>query len=440
MCRSATWPAAARSMPRRSTSSRCTTRWSRPGPTPGVPPSSPSLWQTEPLVRIGDADSLLTSAADPVVDHDAGGTPPGLAAPGHRPRQRDVAPRRGRRPHFGDRWPALLSRATIPSRRRRLRPCSQLSDHALYPGTARVVIADDVRGVPVTGLLRRIALAWALQERDAARRAPAPDVAVDWARAPQLRLATLAPYAEWSAAVPAARRWRDCYWISNGYIADEHFPLSTRASLGGRRIGHAARGVRRRGGCGGGDIRIFMRADAGPVADAWATLAAGVVEPWTPCPPPPASMLPYPAELFLVQSRVLENAETGTLAGRADSLRHHAPRLQLLLDAGRLMRRRAPPSTCAAPAASCRPCSSGPASTADCRSRQVEVDSAVALPGPAALEQRWERFPTFVQVLDSVRAGGGVLTAGGVRYWVHRRGSRRDAGRATVRAAVAGPR
>ena len=42
----------------------------------------------------------------------------------------------------------------------------------------------------------------------------------------------------------------------------------------------------------------------------------------------------------------------------------------------------------------------------------------MALPGPAALEQRWERFATFVQVLDSVRAGGGVLTAGGVRYWV----------------------
>ena len=49
---------------------------------------------------------------------------------------------------------------------------------------------------------------------------------------------------------------------------------------------------------------------------------------------------------------------------------------------------------------------------------QIEIDSTVALPGPGALEQRWERFPTFVQVLDSVRAGGGVLSAGGVRYWV----------------------
>ena len=385
-----------------------------PWPEAGVPPTSPSLWQTEPLVRIGDADSLLTAAAEPAwIMTPAGRRPAWLLLVTTRDSAaslRAVADDRTSATggplfyHADDSIPAPAPAALL-----------QLSSHALYPGTARVVIADDVRGVPVTGLLRRIALAWALQERDLLG-APPPDVSVDWARAPQLRLATLAPYAEWSPPVPRVDGGR-LYWISNGYVADTHFPLSTRASLGGRRIGmlHAAFvGVVE---AEEGDTRIFVRSDAGPVADAWARLAAGVVEPWDAIPVTTRAMLPYPAELFLVQSRVLENAETGTLAGRADSLR----------------------ITPAVSSFFWMPATGAPARTAEyvrgsngqlqtlligtsvdgqLSLAQVEVDSAVSLPGPAALEQRWERFATFVQVLDSVRAGGGVLTAGGVRYWV----------------------
>ena len=380
----------------------------------GVPPSSPSLWQTEPLVRIGDADSLLTAAADPAWIMTPGGRRPAwlllVTDRDSATSLRAVADDRTSATggplfyHADDSIPAPAPAALL-----------QLSGHALYPGTARVVMADDVRGVPVTGLLRRIALAWALQERTLLAGTP-PDVAVDWARAPQLRLATLAPYAEWSPAVPRVDGGR-LYWISNGYIADENFPLSTRASLGGRRIGmlHAAFvGVVE---AEEGDIRIFIRSDAGPVADAWARLAAGVVEPWTAIPATTRSMLPYPAELFLVQSRVLESAETGTLAGRADSLRITPPVSSFFW---------MPSADAPARTAEYVRSSSGQlqtllvGTTVDGRLSlaQVELDSTVALPGPAALEQRWERFATFVQVLDSVRAGGGVLTAGGVRYWL----------------------
>ncbi len=379
----------------------------------GVPPSSPSLWQTEPLVRIGDADSLLTAAADPAwIMTPAGRRPVWLLLVTGRDSAaslRAVADDRTSATggplfyHADDSIPAPAAAALL-----------QLSNHALYPGTARVVIADDVRGVPVTGLLRRIALAWALQERDLLG-APAPDVAVDWARAPQLRLAMLAPYAEWSPAAPRVDGGR-LYWISNGYIADDHFPLSSRASLGGRRIGmlHAAFvGVVE---AEEGDTRIFMREDAGPVAEAWARLAAGVVEPWDAIPATTRGMLPYPPELFLVQSRVLENAETGTLAGRADSLRITPPVSSFFW----LPATDAPARTAEYVRASghLQTLLVGTSIQGRLSLAQVEVDSAVALPGPAALEQRWERFPTFVQVLDSVRAGGGVLTAGGVRYWL----------------------
>ena len=380
----------------------------------GIPPTSPSLWQTEPLVRIGDADSLLTAAADPAwINTPAGRRPVWLLLVTNRDSVatlRAVADDRTSATggplfyHPDDSIPA-----PAPA------PFLQLSDHALYPGTARVVVADDIRGVPVAGLLRRLALAWALQEQGLLV-APAPDVAVDWARTPQLRLAKLAPYAQWSVPVPRVDGGR-LYWISDGYLVDDHFPLSSRASLGGRRIGmlHAAFvGIVE---AEEGDTRIFMRPDAGPVADAWGRLAAGVVEPWDALPATTRVMLPYPAELFLVQSRVLEDAETGLLAGRADSLRITPPVSSFFWM-----------GAADAPARTAEYVRGNSGllqtllvgSSVDGRLSMalVNVDSAVGLPGPSALEQRWERFATFVQVVDSVRAGGGVLTAGGVRYWL----------------------
>ncbi len=381
----------------------------------GTPPSWPSLWQTEPLVRIGDADSLLTAAADPAWITTPGGRRPVwlLLVTTHDSvaSLRAVADDRTSATggplfyHPDDSVPAPAPVAYL-----------QLSDHALYPGAARVVIADDVRGVPVTGLVRRVVLAWALQERSLLA-APAPDAAVDWARAPQARLAMLAPYAEWSPPVPRVEGGR-LLWVSDGYLLDEHFPLSTRATLGGRRVGmlHAAFvGVVE---AEEGETHIHLRPDAGPVADAWARLASGVVEPWDSLAPSLRAMLPYPAELFLVQSRVLESAESGALAGRADSLRITPPVssffwMPLAADGPVRTAEYVRGST-----GQLQTLLVGSSVEGRLGIAQIEIDSSVGLPGPAGLEQRWERFATFVQVLDSVRAGGGVLSAGGVRYWV----------------------
>jgi hypothetical protein len=380
----------------------------------GSPPAWPSLWQTEPLVRIGDADSLLTSAADPAWIMTPGGRRPTwlllVTTADSVASLRAVADDRTSATggplfyHLDDSIPAPAPAALLP-----------LSAHALYPGAARVVMADDVRGVPVRGRLRRLALAWALQERRLLG-APPPGAAIDWARAPQARLAKLAPYAEWSPPVPRVDGQR-LIWVSDGYLAGAHFPLSSRAQLGDRKVGmlHAAFvGVV---GAEEGDAHIYARPDGGPVAAAWSALAGGVVEPWDALPLPARAMLPYPAELLLVQSRVLESTAVGVLAGRADSLRI-TPSVSSFF---------------------WMPRGGGPARTAEyvrgatgqlqtllvgtsVEGRlslvRIEIDSSVALSGPSALEQRWERFATFVQVLDSVRAGGGVLSAGGVRYWV----------------------
>ena len=386
-----------------------------PWPEAGVPPTSPSLWQTEPLVRIGDADSLLTAAADPAwIMTPAGRRPAWLLLVTTRDSAaslRAVADDRTSATggplfyHADDSIPAPAPAALL-----------QLSGHALYPGTARVVIADDVRGVPVTGLLRRIALAWALQERDLLG-APAPDVSVDWARAPQLRLATLAPYAEWSPPVPRVDGGR-LYWISNGYVADNHFPLSTRASLGGRRIGmlHAAFvGVVE---AEEGDTRIFIRERCRPGRRCLGQAGrrrGGTVG---------RDPRHHPRD-----AAVSRRALPGAVARAGECRDRHARRSR------RLAPHHAPVSSffwmpaTDAPARTAeyvrgieRPAADPPRRHqrrwADSPWRRSRSTSAVSLPGPAALEQRWERFATFVQVLDSVRAGGGVLTAGGVRYWV----------------------
>jgi hypothetical protein len=46
----------------------------------------------------------------------------------------------------------------------------------------------------------------------------------------------------------------------------------------------------------------------------------------------------------------------------------------------------------------------------------ASVDSLVGPQSPAALDQVWSRFQTLAQVVDSVRAGGGTLVPGAVRY------------------------
>ena len=371
------------------------------------------------------------------VDHDAGRPSTGVAAPGHRPA---TAPRRSAPwPTIAPRRPAARSSITrtIPSRRPRRRRCSS------FPVT---------RSIPerLAWSSRTMFVACPLPVCYAGSRSPGRcRSATSWEprrpTSPSTGPGRRSSGSRRSRRTPSGRQpvprvdGGRLYWISNGYVADDHFPLSTRASLGGRRIGmlHAAFvGVVE---AEEGDTRIFIRGDAGPVADAWARLAAGVVEPWDAIPVTTRAMLPYPAELFLVQSRVLENAETGTLAGRADSLRITPPVSSFFW----------------------MPATDAPARTAEyvrgsngqlqtllvgtsvegrLSLAQVEVDSAVALPGPAALEQRWERFATFVQVLDSVRAGGGVLTAGGVRYWLTRRGGGGHRRPATAPGAVAAPR
>ncbi len=383
---------------------------------PGLPPASPSLWQTEPLVRIGDADSLLTSAADPSWITTPGGRRPVwllvVTARDGRTSVRAVADDRtsgtGGPLYYrvGDSIPAP---AAVPM--------LELSDMALHPGSAPVALGPSVRRVPVGGPLRRLALAWALQEQQLLSAQPA-GAEVDWARAPRARLAKLAPYAEWSAPVPRLDGDR-LLWVADGYVASARYPLSTRVQVGADQVGMLRAAFVGTVDAETGETHVHMRPDAGPVADAWASLAGGVVEPWSSISAYQRSLLPYPGELFLAQARVIETASTGTLVGRADSTRL-VPLVSSFFwptSAGHDGPARTADYVRGAPG-QLETLLVGTSTDGRMTLSRIEVDSTVGLPGPLVLEQRWEHFPTFVQVLDSVRAGGGVLVAGGTRYWV----------------------
>jgi hypothetical protein len=50
--------------------------------------------------------------------------------------------------------------------------------------------------------------------------------------------------------------------------------------------------------------------------------------------------------------------------------------------------------------------------------RVVRVDSLLTLPEPVALQGTWARFPTFLQLRDSVERAGGRLESAPIHYWV----------------------
>ena len=383
--------------------------------TPGTPPVWPSLWQTEPLVRIGDADSLLTAAADPTwIATPAGRRPVWLLLVSNRDSVATLRAVADDRISVTGGPLYYRQEDSIPSATATV--LLQLTEHAHYPGAAPVMVASGMHGVPLDGLVRQVALGWALQEGSVLL-GPNGGRTVDWARSPQARLAKLAPFADWSAPVPRVDGGR-LYWVADGYVVDRHFPLTARINHDGERVGllHAAFvGIV---DAESGEAHVYARPNPGPIGDAWMALAEGVVEPWTALPADLRALLPYPAELFTAQARVLSPGTEATLVGRADSLRQTPPVSSFywtttLADAPNRTAEFVHPTT-----GQLQALLVGSSQGGRMHLTWVSMDTTVELPGSELLEQRWERFPMFVQVLDSVRAGGGVLGAGGVRYWI----------------------
>jgi len=273
----------------------------------------------------------------------------------------------------------------------------------VHPG-AWGVVRDAVSGVPLGGVVRRVALAWALQQPGLLRGAGF----VRWNRSPTERLRALVPWASWDRPV-AAEVGGETWWVSTGLIPLPSFAGTTRAPLVAGEAGgvdHALIGlVRARDGWS----RIFLAPDAGPVAVKLAGYSAPIVAPPESLPPAFRTALPYPSGLF--EAQALAVARGPWSAGRMT-----APGLSGVTVARDAQGRPFPT-----------------AAFEDSTGRRIRslllglMEEGAArpvllragdhgLPSPGALVARWSRFPVWEQLRDSVAGAGARVEAGPVRY------------------------
>jgi hypothetical protein len=293
-------------------------------------------------------------------------------------------------------------------------PLIELSENAFRPRAPAYRIGTDGSGVPVQGWLRRVVLAWALQAGELLGGLP-PGSRVDWALAPEERLARLAPFAEWGVAIPRIIDG-DVVWLADGYLAAAAFPLAPRASWRGREVGSLQAAFLGVVDATSGTTRVFVRPGADALAEAWAEVSRGVVEPASALPEPILRAAPYPVELFRVQARQVEHGswKPGALGGRPAIDVSAPPREMIgwsadstgplfLAPYERLSERRLAAVLL------------GRREEGHDVLTLLRVDSTDALPSRSALESRWSRFASFDALSDSIREDGGSLEQGPVR-------------------------
>lgn len=281
-----------------------------------------------------------------------------------------------------------------------------LSQGSVRPAAPRYVVGEIPHGVPVGGVPRRLALAWALQAGELLGPVPA-SLRIDWALSPGQRLATLAPFATWSG-VRARIVDGATLWIADGYVTSQGYPLVEPATWRGGRAGfvHAAfLGVV---DAVTGATRVFLRDEADPVAMAWAEISDGVVEASSAVAPLVAQAAGYPPELFALQAEVLGSRADGP--GRPAVPRPGGRVMQAAWDTSGADVLLVPFH-----AGDGSQVTSLLSATGGAPPVLSPVESGLA--AARALERRWARFATFAPIQDSIIGAGAELRASDVHYW-----------------------
>lgn len=283
------------------------------------------------------------------------------------------------------------------------------------PGAVPVQVSQDGAGIPMRSPWQRVVLAWAVQDWSLLN-APGTAPRVSWVRRPDDRLSKLVPWARWSSPQLRLDGGR-VLWFVDGLVTARLFPLSTRAPVGPEDVGMSRAAFLGVVDAESGAVRVFARPEGGPVAGAWTALSRGVVEPWSALPAGWRAITEYPREQFGVQAMVLQAAQAGRVAATPDSGWPGQPGSDFYWDPRSVAPVRIAPFISGSPARLTL-LLLGRVADGQLALVRVAVDSVDGQESPRALQASWERFPTFAQVLDSVRAGGGTLLSGAVRYAV----------------------
>ncbi|MGH7499123.1 MAG: UPF0182 family protein [Gemmatimonadales bacterium] len=383
--------------------------------TPPQPPPLPGLWNPATIARALSADSVETiSVAPAVLTLRNGRHPVWLAA--RRTTSGKVSLVAVADDRTGKSGEPLFYHARDSLAGPSPAAFLELGDDASRPGAPRYRIhGRDGSGIQVASWPRRIMLAWALQAGSLLGRLPS-GARVDWEMTPAGRLGRLAPFVTWGEPVPRVIDG-ELMWLVDGYLSSSTFPLAPRITWHGRRISSLRAAFIGTVTAETGITRIFLRPGDNPLGEAWVAVSEGVAEPSSAIPMSVLRALPYPAELLTAQSRALERPgwRLGNLNARAGADTNEAARAditwaadtsgpQLVIAYERSTDRRVSAMLVASREEG-----------ADAL-RLVRLDSARALPSRAALESRWNRFPSFSALSDSIRDDGGRLERGPVRF------------------------
>ena len=380
-----------------------------------IPPRVPAYWNPSMVARVLTADSVDILSIDPAMLSVQGRPRPvWLAArtlPGSRMSLSAIADDR-----VGLAGEPLFYQAHDSVPRPSPTPLLELGEEAFGPGAPPYRLNDrQGAGVPAASWPRRIVLAWALQAGRLLGPLP-PGARVDWRLSPADRLERLAPYAAWTA--PVARVIDgELVWLVDGYTSTATFPLSPRTIWRGRQVGSFRAGFLGTVSALTGATHVFLRPGSDPLAEAWAGISEGVVEPASSIPGPVLRAAPYPLELFRRQARELERPgwNLGAGSGRVPADSNEPPRADIAWPADAS----GPQLTIAFERTSERRLTglllAGREEEGDAP-RLARIDSAAALPSRGALETRWSRFPSYAALNDSVRDEGGRLDHGPIRF------------------------
>jgi uncharacterized membrane protein (UPF0182 family) len=300
-----------------------------------------------------------------------------------------------------------------------LQPVTRLdiSPRAVQPGAPDYVIDTTGTGVPVGPGYRRLALAWALQAGELLRPQPA-NLRVLWNLGPRHRLAQLLPFVEWD--VPEARLVRnDLVWLVDGYLVTSTFPLSGQVRWRDRTVNSVRAAFVGVIHAESGETRIYLRRTADPLAERWAAITGGLIQPASALPAELQREVGYPEALFRAQAAILQGArwQVGHLVGSGAAPEEEIVRPDQEWEPDTLgLRLLAPYED--SEHRKIVAVLSGTMTDGWETLRVARLDSAQALASPLTLQNRWSRFPSYVQIRDSVRDSGGDWKDGAVRYWL----------------------
>lgn len=266
-------------------------------------------------------------------------------------------------------------------------------------------------GVPIGGAARRLTLAWAAQSGALLAASVTDSTRLGWHLDPTVRLAQLFPPATWSDPEIILDSGR-VIWAVPGSLLFAAFPLAPRSQVLGSEAGGADAGLLGVVDAASGSTRIYLLPGAGPVARAWSQISAGLIEPADSIPPVVAENFSYPAGWLATQAAILGQGAFGlpSTGGDSGELARPVP----MWDSTRAAQQVAfvdpgPPGHVVALLA-------GEVRSGRLALRLRRIPDAATLPGPRRLIRSWTGFPSYGQLMDSIRLAAAQVVSGPVAY------------------------